>query len=76
VHLCHTDDPARPDCYRRVTVYAEPVGVLLGLKPEPSGIAGIIGRDGSTVSPEESAIASLVALTEELSLYDDGPDGG
>ena len=26
--LCHPSDPSRPDCYRRVTVWSEPLGVL------------------------------------------------
>jgi hypothetical protein len=76
VHLCHTDDPVRPDCYRRVTVYGEPVGALLGLEVEAAGIKDIVGRRGRTVSPEESAMAGLVALTEELGLYGTGPDSG
>lgn len=27
--LCHTSDFTRPDCYRLVTVYHEPIGLLL-----------------------------------------------
>lgn len=41
--LCHTDDPALPDCYRRVTVYSEPIGALLGDGLKPAGVEGIIG---------------------------------
>lgn len=26
--LCHPNDPSRPDCYRRVTVWSEPLGAL------------------------------------------------
>lgn len=39
--LCHTDDPGLPDCYRRVTVYSEPVGALLAMEPLPAGVQGI-----------------------------------
>jgi hypothetical protein len=42
VHLCHPNDPVRPDCYRRVTVYHEPLGNLLGDEVLPPGITGII----------------------------------
>jgi hypothetical protein len=42
VPLCHTDDPELPDCYRRVTVYSEPVGALMFLVPLPAGVEGII----------------------------------
>jgi hypothetical protein len=24
--FCHPDDPSKPDCYRLVTVYKEPIG--------------------------------------------------
>jgi len=42
VPLCHPNDPALPDCYRRVTVYSEPVGAFLGDGPKPAGVEGII----------------------------------
>lgn len=42
VPLCHTDDPGLPDCYRRVTVYHEQVGALLGDGPKPGGVRGIV----------------------------------
>lgn len=29
VPVCHPSDPAEPDCYRRVTVYHEPLGYLM-----------------------------------------------
>ena len=29
--VCDPDNPGLPDCYRRVTVYSEPVGALLGV---------------------------------------------
>lgn len=61
VPLCHTDNPALPDCYRRVTVWGETVGVLLGLEVKPGGLAGI--------SPETDAFLGLTALSEELGLY-------
>ena len=38
--LCHPNDPERPDCYRRVTVYHEPLGTLLGVRPLPAGVTG------------------------------------
>lgn len=37
--VCHGDDG--PDCYRRVTVYGEPLGSLLGAGPLPSGVEAI-----------------------------------
>jgi hypothetical protein len=40
-HVCHTDDPARPDCYRRVTLYHEPLGTLKTRDPLPTGVDGI-----------------------------------
>jgi hypothetical protein len=75
-HLCHTDDPARPDCYRRVTVYAESVGALLGFEVQPAGIKGITGRDGNAISPQDAALAALAAMSADLGLYDTGPDCG
>lgn len=61
VPVCHPDDPARPDCYRRVTVYAEPLGALLAADPKPAGVTGITGgRD---------TLADLLRLGQEL-----GPD--
>ena len=41
VPLCHPDDPELPDCYRRVTIYREPVGALLGAGPKPRGVERI-----------------------------------
>lgn len=41
--LCHPNDPARPDCYRRVTVYHEEIGALKQADPKPAGIESIIG---------------------------------
>ena len=39
---CSPDDPAtRPDCYRRVTEFGEPVGALLGVEPKPAGVEDI-----------------------------------
>jgi hypothetical protein len=38
--LCHPDDPRLPDCYRRVTVWHEPLGRLRGTEPKPPGIEG------------------------------------
>jgi hypothetical protein len=46
IDLCHPNglpgEPVlRPDCYRRVTVYREPLGVLTGVEPKPAGIQDI-----------------------------------
>jgi len=39
---CSPDDPtARPDCYRRVTEFGEPAGVLVGVRPLPVGVDDI-----------------------------------
>jgi hypothetical protein len=39
--VCHTDDPAKPDCYRRIMVYNEPFGKLKDCDPLPPGIDAI-----------------------------------
>lgn len=39
--LCHPDLHSLPDCYRRVTVYGEPLGALLGLRALPPGVHSI-----------------------------------
>jgi hypothetical protein len=36
--LCHPSDTSLPDCYRRVGVWAEPVGALLGYDVKPAGV--------------------------------------
>lgn len=41
VKLCHTGDPDRPDCYRRVTVYHEYLGILKDADPLPAGVENI-----------------------------------
>lgn len=41
VYLCHTGYPGRPDCFRRVTVYREPLGILKCVTPLPDGINDI-----------------------------------
>lgn len=47
IDLCHPNGvpPAgpvtRPDCYRRVTVYGEPLGALVNVEPKPAGIEDI-----------------------------------
>lgn len=38
---CHPNDETRPDCYRRITVYREPVGALVGMEPLPAGVEDI-----------------------------------
>ena len=63
IRLCHPNAPGRPDCYTRVSLYKEPVGWLLGVDPKPAGVEGCLDP--------EAAFAELVALTEELGLYDD-----
>jgi hypothetical protein len=59
--LCHPNDPMRPDCYRRVTVFHEPLGRLLGMDPQPAGLEGI--------DSETDVFLAMVALSEELGLY-------
>jgi hypothetical protein len=44
--LCHPSQHDLPDCYRRVTVYGEPLGVLRGLTEQPVGVQDI--RKGVT----------------------------
>lgn len=39
--LCHPADASLPDCYRRVTVYREPLGALVGLATLPAGVSDI-----------------------------------
>jgi len=39
--VCHTVTLGRPDCYRRVTVDGEQLGVLLDVTPLPAGIRDI-----------------------------------
>jgi hypothetical protein len=39
--VCHPNDTTRPDCYRRITVYQEPVGILIDVNPKPAGITDI-----------------------------------
>ncbi len=39
--VCHTAALGRPDCYRRITVYGEPLGALLEVTPLPAGIRDI-----------------------------------
>src|SRR5215472_2396405 len=41
--LCHTNAIGRPDCYRRVTLYKEPLGFLKDVKPPlPEGVSKTI----------------------------------
>jgi hypothetical protein len=42
VNVCHTDNKDKPDCYRRITVYHEPLGALKGLATLPRGVSEII----------------------------------
>lgn len=55
--LCHPDDPNRPDCYRRVVTYGEPLGALKGIGQLPPGVVGV---------PEDAAFAELVELGHEI----------
>ena len=68
IPLCHPNDPGRPDCYRRRTVWAEPLGALIGVDPKPAGVEGI--------SNEADVFQAIVALTGEMGLYDDDRPGG
>lgn len=43
--LCHPADASLPDCYRRVTVYKEQLGVLVGLATAPPGVKDIVSPD-------------------------------
>lgn len=39
--VCHPDNPSLfPDCFRRVTVYAERLGALRDVRPLPHGVIG------------------------------------
>lgn len=40
--LCHPTDASLPDCYRRVVVYKEQVGALMGLATLPIGVKDIV----------------------------------
>lgn len=40
--VCHPDDPQLPDCYRRVSVHQEPLGMLVQLPDKPPGTENII----------------------------------
>ena len=64
VPVCHPNDPGRPDCYRRVSVFGELLGALRDRDPKPAGLRGI--------SKTNDAFLGMVALTEELGLYEDG----
>jgi hypothetical protein len=57
IPLCHPNDPSRPDCYRRVTVYREELGALRGVHPKPPGLIGVA---------EDAAWRAMVAFGEEL----------
>jgi hypothetical protein len=61
--LCHPCDPALPDCYVRVEIWREPLGVLRDRDPKPAGLDGVSG--------EVDAFLRMVTLTEEL-----GPSDG
>ena len=63
IPLCHPNEPGRPDCYRRVSVWRENLGALRDVDPKPAGVEGI--------SSETDAFLKLVALTEEMGLYGD-----
>jgi hypothetical protein len=57
--LCHPNDPSRPDCYRRVTVYHENIGTLVGVDPKPAGVLGIHESGPLHVPAEVSFITAL-----------------
>jgi hypothetical protein len=54
--LCHPSAEEQPDCYRRVTVYGEPVGalLLLGDAPLPWGVEGILRLEGGRLVPPKA----------------------
>jgi hypothetical protein len=41
INVCHPDTSARPDCYRRITVYGERPGALIPLAVKPAGVEEI-----------------------------------
>ena len=41
IRLCHPNDPARPDCYRRISIWNEAQGALIGIEPKPGGVSDI-----------------------------------
>lgn len=45
IRLCHPNDPSRPSCFRRITIYREPLGALLDADPKPAGLDGMLGQD-------------------------------
>ncbi len=53
VVVCHPNTPGQPDCYQRVTVYGEPLGVLRDTRLLPPGIAAIRnpGMAGADMAP-------------------------
>ena len=67
IHLCHPNEPGRPDCYRRVSIYSEQIGILRGVDPKPPGVTGCASAEG--------AFQAMVDLTEELRLYGDEQKG-
>lgn len=64
VRLCHSGDPNRPDCYRRVTVYKEEIGVLNRL-PSQNGVEHIYdpGLTYLTQFGEEFPAETTVCIT-------------
>jgi hypothetical protein len=62
--VCHPDSgDGYPDCYRRITVYKEIPGILKAEQKFPYGVEKIMDRNW--------AFQELVALSEELGLYDE-----
>lgn len=40
--VCHPGNPSLfPDCYRRISLYGEPLSVLRDVRPLPCGVIGV-----------------------------------
>lgn len=57
--LCHTNAIGRPDCYRRVTVYHEPLGILKNVLPLPTGVDDVF-------DPGMALLRELTQLGQEI----------
>lgn len=60
--LCHTNAIGRPDCYRRVTTYHEPLGVLKNVLPLPNGIEDIVDPGLQSVRTWDEVAETLRAM--------------
>lgn len=73
--LCHPNDPGRPDCYRRVTVYQEELGALTSVDPKPAGVAEIVRGTGEAVF-SKSVLRRLETMGEPVILRHGDHDPG